>query len=371
MEITCGVKALPQRLVVYGPEKIGKTTLASKMPKPVFVDVEGSTSDLDVARAPVPSSWTALVDMVEQFARDHHGYETLVIDTADWAEKLAITHVCAVNHFTALGGQNDFGRSYNLLETEWRRFLDSLSRVAASGMHVCLLAHAGVKPFRQPDLPDAYDRWELKMEKKTAAATKEWARAVLFLNYKTYVVEGETGRKRGTGGHRVMYSTHTPAWDAGNRAGLPDEMKLDYSEIARLFTPAPTPDAAPGAGDTTAAAPSAATQQQPQPTPQPVKPEGGKEASTTPAAPPPADPVPSGNGNGNGKSVAFLRPLRELLERDGVTEREVQLAVHRRGYYPADTPLENYDPQFVAGKLVAHWDAVRKIVNEVRKDAVV
>lgn len=351
MQISSGVKSQPQRIVIYGPEKIGKTTLASKMPKPVFIDVEGSTSDLDVARTPQPESWTALVDMVEQFARDHHGYETLVIDTADWCEKLAIAHVCAANHLTALGGQNDFGRSYNLLDTEWRRFLDSLSRVAASGMHVCLLAHAGVKPFRQPDLPDAYDRWELKMEKKPAAATKEWARNLLFLNYKTYVVE-DGNKKRGTGGHRVMYATHTPAWDAGNRAGLPEESKLDYAAIAKLFdTPAQTQP-----------------KPTPQPTPQPVTPEGGNQASEKTATPPPADPVAATEQPATG--AAFLRPLRELMQRDGVSEHELQLAVHKRGYYPADTPLANYDPQFVAGKLVAHWDAVKGFVNEVRKEAV-
>ena len=356
MEITCGVKQEPQRIVAYGPEGIGKSTLASRMPSPVFVDIEGSTADLDVARVPTVSSWRALVDLVAQFEHDHHGYKTLVIDTADWAEKLCISHVCATNNMTALGGQDDYGRSYNLLETEWRRFLDLLSRVAASGLHVCLLAHAGIKHFRQPDLPDGYERWELKMEKKTAAATKEWARTVLFINYKTYVVE-DKGKRRGTGGHRVMHSTHTPAWDAKNRAGLPEEMKLDYSEIARLF----------------AIGTKTATEPQPQPapqptTPQPAEPEGGKET------PPPAEPVSPAmppSSTATTASPMFLAPLRELMQRDGVTEREIQLAVHKRGYYPADTPLENYAADFVAGKLVAYWDAVRGMVEAIRKEAVV
>jgi len=364
MEFSRGVKQEPQRIVLYGPEGIGKTTLASRMPSPVFIDVEGSTADLDVARTPVPSSWKALVDMVAKFASDHHGFGTLVIDTADWAEKLCISHVCAANHLTGLGGQDDYGRSYNMLETEWCRFLDALSRVAASGMHVCLLAHAGIKNFRQPDMADSYQRWELKMEKKTAAATKEWARTVLFLNYKTYIVE-DKGKKRGTGGHRVMYTSHNPAWDAKNRAGLPDEMRLDYAEIAKLFTasaPPPKPET-------------------PQPlTPRPAEPERGHgsgtppQASTPPkattaAVPPPAEPVMPQESNGQRPS--FLLPLLDLMKRDGVSEREVQLAVHRRGYYPADTPIENYDPQFVAGKLVAYWDAVKELVNEVRKEAVV
>jgi hypothetical protein len=353
MQLTQGIRQEPQRIVLYGPEGIGKSTLASELPDPVFLDVEGSTSDLNVVRAPVPGSWRALVDAVAEFGRDHHGRKTLVIDTADWAEKLCIAHVCASNNMTSLGGEKDFGRSYNLLEQEWCKFLDSLSRIATSGMHVCLTAHAGVKNTRQPDVDAGYDRWELKMERKTAAATKEWARTVLFLNYKTYIVE-DKGKKRGTGGHRVMYASHTPAWDAKNRAGLPDEMRMEYPEIARLFapiaqttatnpTPTPAPPSVSGAENTTTVAPSTA------PSLQPVTP------NLTP--PPPLD--------------NFLAPLFELMKRDGVSEREIQLAVAKRGYYPEDTPLTNYDPQFVAGKLVAYWPQVQGLVEQVRKDAVV
>lgn len=349
MQLTQGIRQEPQRIVLYGPEGIGKSTLASQLPDPVFLDVEGSTADLNVVRAPAPGSWRALVDQVTEFARDHHGRKTLVVDTADWAEKLCISHICASNNMTSLGGEKDFGRSYYLLEQEWCRFLDSLSRVATSGMHVCLTAHAGVKNTRQPDVDAGYDRWELKMERKTASATKEWARTVLFLNYKTYIVE-DKGKKRGTGGHRVMYASHSPAWDAKNRCGLPDEMRMEYSEISRLFTtgsPAPvvTPTVQPA---------------QPAVTPPPA------------AAPtPPTTLVQQTVQTQPQDRPAFLAPLFELMNRDGVTEREIQLAVAKRGYYPADTPLTNYDPQFVAGKLVAYWPQVQGLVAQVRKDAVV
>lgn len=341
MELTKGLRQEPQRIVIYGPEGIGKSTLASRLPDPVFVDVEGSTSDLDVMRAPTPTSWRALIDQATEFARDRHGRKTLVIDTADWAEKLCISHVCASNNITSLGGEKDFGRSYNLLELEWCRFLDQLSRVAASGLHVCLTAHAGVRATRQPDVDAPYDRWELKMERKTAAATKEWARTVMFLNYKTYVVE-EKGKKRGTGGHRVMYASHTPAWDAKNRAGLADEMRLEYSEIDRLFSAvAPSPAVTP-----------------PSPPPEPT-------------SSPPPPPKPTTTPPGAAAQSIFLTPLFDLMKRDSVSEREIQLSVAKRGYYPADTPLANYDPQFVAGKLVAFWPQVKGLVDQVRKEVAV
>lgn len=355
MEVTKGLRAEPQRIVIYGPEGIGKSTLASQLPNPVFIDVEGSTSDLNVSRTSTPSSWRALIDMVAEFAVNHHGFDTLVIDTADWAEKLCISHICASNNMSALGGEKDFGRSYNLLETEWCRFLDALSRVAASGMHVCLTAHSGVKATRQPDIEAGYDRWELKMERKTAAATKEWARTVLFLNYKTYVVE-EKGKKRGTGGHRVMYASHTPAWDAKNRAGLPEEMRMEFAPIVGLFTFSNQVKSAPVQSVTT----------QPVQTVQPVQPVQTRTEAERQEVAVPVQQVESGT-----VSAAFLKPLIDLMKRDSVSVREIQLAVAKRGYYPPDTPLENYDPQFVAGRLVAHWPKVVEMVHQVRQEVAV
>jgi len=353
MELTRGLRQEPQRIVIYGPEAIGKSTLASQLPDPVFIDVEGSTSDLDVFRAPSPSSWRSLIDMTNEFITNHHGRKTLVIDTADWAERLCIAHICASNNLTALGGQEDYGRSYNLLETEWCRWLDALSRVAASGMHICLLAHAKMRKFEVPDQEGAYDRWELKLERKSAAALKEWARCVLFLNYKTYVVAGDRkgDKAKGTGGKRIIYTSHHPVWDAKNRIGLADELPLEFKSIAALFAdiPAPTPITQP------VAAPVAAPTPAPLPLPEPT---AAPQQTAAVTQPPTGRPL-------------FLLPLLDLMRRDHITEREIQLAVAKRGYYPADTPLENYDPQFVAGRLVAHWPKVIDMVNQVRQEAAV
>lgn len=358
MELTRGLRHESQRIVMYGPEGIGKSTLASQLPSPVFIDVEGSTSDLDVMRTPTPSSWRALVDTANEFVRDHHGRETLVIDTADWAEKLCIAHICSVNSLTALGGQNDFGHSYNLLDREWRQFLDSLSRVASSGMHVCLTAHTGIRKCDLLDQMASYDKYELKMEKKTATSTKEWARCVLFLNYKVYaVVDKSTSPKaKGTGGHRVIYTSSHPAREAKNRIGMKDELKMEYASIAALFTSAATPFRKPPK-------PVAEAAQEPEPEPKPEpKPEPAPASELGDHYNP--NEIPS-----EANVPAHLLPLLELAKRDGITEHEIQLAVARRGYRPVDMPLANYDESLVAGKLVALWPQVVKVINSIRQEA--
>ena len=62
----------------------------------------------------------------------------------------------------------------------------------------------------------AYDRYELKLGKKTssqtAPLTKEWADMVLFANYKTIsVAVDDKGKKhKAQGGKRVIYTEHHP-----------------------------------------------------------------------------------------------------------------------------------------------------------------
>ena len=62
--VTTGVQTAPVKTVLYGPEGIGKSTFASHFPDPVFIDTEGGTKRLNVARLPQPTSWAMLLDEV-------------------------------------------------------------------------------------------------------------------------------------------------------------------------------------------------------------------------------------------------------------------------------------------------------------------
>jgi hypothetical protein len=66
LNISRGVVFKPQKVVIYGPEGIGKSRFASHFPEPLFIDTEGSTNLMDVARMPRPSSWIMLLSMIRE-----------------------------------------------------------------------------------------------------------------------------------------------------------------------------------------------------------------------------------------------------------------------------------------------------------------
>lgn len=357
MQITTGKIQSAQKVVIYGPEGIGKSTLASQFPNPVFIDTEGSTKHLDVARTPKPSSWTMLLEQIKYFKQYPNQFKTLVVDTADWAESLCISNICSKSQKS---GIEDFGygKGYTYLEEEFGRFLNYLEEVVEAGMNVVLNAHAQMRKFEQPDEMGAYDRWELKLEKKTAPLLKEWADTILFANFKTYVVNvdgqgAQKGKNKGQGNKRVMYATHHSCWDAKNRWGLPEELPFDYSAIAQHI---PTGSLAPAQTQYTTP-----TQEHKPPVVEPPKQESQPVNANTSQEPvkPTQDPSKQSNTN-------LPAALLDLMTANQVTVVEIQKAVASRGYYPEDTPIENYDDNFISGVLVGAWQAVFGMIKESR-----
>ena len=239
--ITKGKVESAKKVVIYGPEGIGKSTLASQFPDAVFIDTEGSTKELDVARYPVPMSWNDIITDVEDTAAEAP-CKTLIIDTADWAEQFCIKAVCQKN---GVGGVEDFGygKGYVYVSETFAELLRACDKCIEAGINVVFTAHAMMRKFEQPDEMGAYDRWEMKLSKKVAPLLKEWADMVLFCNYKTDVITDQnTKSKKATGGRRVVYTSHHPCWDAKNRYGLPDQMEMSFDGIAHLFTNTKQPE---------------------------------------------------------------------------------------------------------------------------------
>jgi hypothetical protein len=374
MQIIKGKIPCAKKVLIYGPEGIGKSTFAAQFPEPVFIDTEGSTKDMDVARFEKASSWTMLMEQIRYVKQNPSTCKTLVIDTVDWAEQMCVADLCA--RYGKKGVEDfGYGNGYVYAKEEFGRFLNALEEVVEAGVNVVLTAHAQMRKFEQPDEMGSYDRWELKLGKKTSSQTaplaKEWADMVLFANYKTWsVAVDDKGKKRkAQGGARVMYTSHHPCWDAKNRYGLPDEAPFEYDVIRPIIegTEAAKPV-------TSSAEPVEPPQSQttPPPVTQPVVPEpqGTPVQQTMDLTPPqaaPADPV-MGDMSSFPPDPRIPKALRDLMINNNVCEWDIQMVVEARGYFPGDMPVYDYPEDFIQGVLVGAWPQVFAMIKDMKKN---
>lgn len=373
LKIITGKTTGALKIVIYGPEGIGKSTFASHFPRTLFIDTEGSTRHLDVSRTEKPVSWTMLMEQVKAVRDDPSMCAALAIDTADWAEQLCSDSICASKKLSGIEDMG-YGKGYVYLAEEFGRLLNLLEEVVGRGVHVVLAAHAMMRKFEQPDELGAYDRWELKLQKKTAALVKEWSDVLLFANYKVIsVAVDKTGTKhKAQGGKRVVYTSHHPCWDAKNRLGLPEELPLDFDVIGPYLFPeaaklsagpvrevAPPPPSAGSPPAQSALPPAPPPTDAPTAAPDCTKPDQGL------ATPPPSGTYAAmGDQTGGIYIPAKLRPMLDASE---VTEAEVRQVIDKRQrkFFPLGTSWEVMEKAgFVDGWVLPNWDKIVQMIQE-------
>ena len=412
MNIITGKLPAAKRIVIYGAEGIGKSTLASQCPDPLFIDTEGSTTHMDVKRFEAPTSWQMLLDQVQYVINNPAVCKTLVIDTADWAEQLEINELCRKNGWASIETPG-YGKGYQYSAEEFGRLLNKLTEVVNKGVNVVITAHASLRKVELPEELGAYDHWEMKTSKKVAPMIKEWADVVLFLNYQVNIVnvdgQGQLkGKNKAQGGRRTIHTSHTPFWDAKNRFGMPEEMPLEYASIAPLFDgqarkpedikqfqkPEPKPVPAPKQSAPADPAPKEKTSEALQGfvaekdlylkkgeevfhiksgsvvpgellgaeqiskaeydahQPQPVKkPEDIKNLPTEYTEPDPR----------------INKKLRDLMIESQIDEWEVQQIAVSKGYVPAGMRVADYPQDFVEGWAVGYWPQLKAAIMDMRQ----
>jgi hypothetical protein len=252
LNITRGIQFAPVRAVIYGEEGVGKTSLASQCPAPVILDVEDGSRHLDVARIPC-AGFADVEAAMHELVRDPHGFKTVVIDSADWAERSLIESIVRGAGKRSIEDFG-FGKGYVMVAERIAKFLSAADDLIARGINVIFVAHAGVKRVSPPDQTDGYDRYELKLTKQTAPLFKEWADLLLFVRFQMKLVEGQDGKKKAIGGRdRIMCAERTAAFDAKNRYGLPPEMPLSIDALASVFQSPPLKAAQPASIESTLA----------------------------------------------------------------------------------------------------------------------
>src|SRR3972149_1444613 len=90
-----GRRLVSPRILLYGVEGIGKSTFGSQSPKPVFIQTEDGLDEIDCEKFPLATTYDDVLSALAELRTEQHEYETVVIDSLDWLERLVWDKLCA------------------------------------------------------------------------------------------------------------------------------------------------------------------------------------------------------------------------------------------------------------------------------------
>lgn len=225
-------------LLLYGREKIGKTTMLASFPDALFFSTEPGTKGLRIFEFNHEDGGTRNWDIfrkgVDLLEKTPGKFKTVVIDTVDRAYDMCLDWVCENRGVEYPGhdadGKEDFGKSWRAVKME---FLEQLHRISQSGRGICFTSHAKESEIKTRS-GDRYTRIFPTMSGQARAVVE----AVVDLFFYAEYVRGEDGSTQ-----RVLICRGDETIWAGARecvgttfpAFLPMQAKNGYAVIRDAF----------------------------------------------------------------------------------------------------------------------------------------
>lgn len=229
MEIITGMTPTAPKLMLYSLPGVGKSTLAAKLKKPIFLDFEGGLNYIDCARTEQITDLDVFYTyLVELFREKERKFDTIVIDSVDWMVRKVVEKAAGIDknnlEETLNRSNGGYGNGKQVLENHIRtKLLPTLVALNKKGYGICLIAHAERKDMMDADGVDT-ERITPKIDVNTMNVFVEWVDNVFYL-------------KKDNNGDRILVLDSDMIALAKNRLGRTGEVKLSEVDINELLKP--------------------------------------------------------------------------------------------------------------------------------------
>lgn len=226
--VTSGKLSRPQFNIIYGPEGVGKTTLAASIPNAIWIDNEAGSGHVDVTRYPLNDlSFKSVLDAMSDIIDNGGGaYTHIVIDSVSALEVATVKAVCRENDWKSIEDPG-YGKGFNRAAEKLEELIDVVRKAVASGISVTMLAHAHIASFKNPSGED-YDTYTIRADKKFAAKLFQNSDNVGFMNFSelTTKKKGELKAKAVATDGIHLHMNHAASFYAKNRLDIEDSIEI-------------------------------------------------------------------------------------------------------------------------------------------------
>jgi len=170
-------------MLLHGTEGIGKSTMCKFAPKPIFIQTEDGLDQIDVAKFPLAKSYDAVKNNLMSLLEETHDFLTVVIDSLDWLEKLAVLKILGEFKSKKTLADFDYGKGYAMLIPLFEDILAILHRLREDkNMNIILVAHTKTEKVEDPT-GASYDQYAPRLDKRVNGLVKEWCDIIGFASH--------------------------------------------------------------------------------------------------------------------------------------------------------------------------------------------
>ena len=222
----------PLIATVVGDGGMGKTTLGSLFPSPVFIRTEDGTQAIshrqDVALFPVAKTVAQVKEAINSLRTEAHPFQTLVLDSITQLDVMIQAEIVAADgkakSINAAGG--GYGAGWNMVSQAHREIRELCGMLAEEReMNIVFLAHSTVETVDSPDT-ESYMKATMRLNGKSVGHYSDNVDLVAFIKLKTYVT-GEDKKRAIGDGTRVITCYPTPSHISKNRFGITQDLPFD------------------------------------------------------------------------------------------------------------------------------------------------
>ena len=221
---------------IFGEGGMGKTTLASLFPKPVFIRTEDGSQSLagneNVSLFPIASSSNDVLDQIEALATQEHDFKTVVVDSITQLATIIEHEIVAADPKAKSINQADggYGAGYNTAAEKHRQVREWAGALAYDrNMNVVFIGHADTETMDLPDM-DPYGRYTVRMNKKSLPHYTDNVDLVGFVRLVTFTSGSGEKKRASTTGEREIICHPQPSSVTKNRFGITDSVIFSGTE---------------------------------------------------------------------------------------------------------------------------------------------
>jgi hypothetical protein len=221
-KVTSGATRNGWKIGIYGPEGIGKSSLASLCPGVVFADIEKSMDDLNVQKVQGVNNWPDLRAWVQSLDGGIAGIDSIT-RAEDWAAQHVIDNKKSNDGIKAVDSLEDFKYKAGLTFCidEFKRLLADIDSARVRGVSFIMIAHSRVNRFKNPDGSDFVRSEPRLIDDPKGSNMLQWVQFLdhlAFIDLDKNIVKG----KASGSGSRTIYLDTSPSRLCKAR-GLPND----------------------------------------------------------------------------------------------------------------------------------------------------